>query len=326
MSANATATVTTSATANPRLVAATAKPIPDTERGHRVRLFLGYMIAIALVVSIFAYGFNYYTLNTVERPFSPKHALLKPSGTIGVKLGMLGLGMFLCIFLYPLRKRWTWLGRQGSSRHWLDNHVLLGLAAPFVIALHAAFKFRGFAGIAFWIMLAVSVSGVIGRYLYGQIPRSLNAAELSLKEVQEIQTKLGVQLSEQKIITESDLRAVLSLPSAERVQKLPTVVALVYMMLLDLSRVFRIATLRRRHLGFGEQLLALGGLLKTRHRDLERAVQLAREEASIAKRVLFLSCSQKVFHLWHVVHRPFSYTFALLAIIHIVLVAMMGYF
>jgi hypothetical protein len=86
----------------------------------------------------------------------------------------------------------------------------------------------------------------------------------------------------------------LSLPSAERVQKLPTVVALLYMMLLDLSRVFKIATLRRRHLGFGEQLFTLGGLLRTRHPDLERAVQVAREEAAIAKRVLFLSCSQKV--------------------------------
>jgi hypothetical protein len=318
MSANATATV--------RLATPAAKPVPDIEKGHRVRLFLGYAIAIALVAGIFAYGFNYYTLNSTERPFSPKHALLKPSGAIGVKLGMLGLGMFLCIFLYPLRKRWAWLGRQGSSRHWLDNHVLLGLAAPFVIALHAAFKFRGFAGIAFWIMLAVSLSGVIGRYLYAQIPRSLNAAELSLKEVQDLQAKLGEQLAEQRVLPQSDLRVLLSLPSAERVQKLPTVVALVYMMLLDLSRVFKIATLRRRHLGFGEQLLTLGGLLRTRHPDLERAVQAAREEASIAKRVLFLSCSQKVFHLWHVVHKPFSYTFALLAIIHIVLIAMMGYF
>ena len=318
MSANATAAA--------RLVSATAKPVPDVEKGHRVRLFMGYLIAIALIAGIFAYGFNYYTLNSTERPFSTKHALLKPSGTIGVKLGMLGLAMFLCIFLYPLRKRWAWLGRQGSSRHWLDNHVLLGLAAPFVIALHAAFKFRGFAGIAFWIMLAVSISGVIGRYLYGQIPRSLNAAELSLKEVQDIQVELGKQLAEQRVLPQSDLRALMSLPSAERVQKLPTVVALVYMMLLDIGRIFRIATLRRRHLGFGEQFLTLGGLLKTRHYDLERAVEVAREEASIAKRVAFLACSQKVFHLWHVVHKPFSYTFALLAIIHIVLVAMMGYF
>ena len=318
MSANATAAA--------RLVSATAKPVPDVEKGHRVRLFTGYLIAIALIAGIFAYGFNYYTLNSTERPFSTKHALLKPSGTIGVKLGMLGLAMFLCIFLYPLRKRWAWLGRQGSSRHWLDNHVLLGLAAPFVIALHAAFKFRGFAGIAFWIMLAVSISGVIGRYLYGQIPRSLNAAELSLKEVQDIQVELGKQLAEQRVLPQSDLRALMSLPSAERVQKLPTMVALVYMMLLDIGRIFRIATLRRRHLGFGEQFLTLGGLLKTRHYDLERAVEVAREEASIAKRVAFLACSQKVFHFWHVVHKPFSYTFALLAIIHIVLVAMMGYF
>jgi len=318
MSANATATA--------RIATVTAKPVPDTEKGHRVRLFIGYLIAIALVAGIFTYGFNYYTLNSTERPFSPKHVLLKPSGAIGVKLGMLGLGMFLCIFLYPLRKRWAWLGRQGSSRHWLDNHVLLGLAAPFVIALHAAFKFRGFAGIAFWIMLAVSISGVIGRYLYGQIPRSLNAAELSLKEVQDIQAELGKQLAEQKVLPQSDLRALMSLPSAERVQKLPTVMALVYMMLLDLGRIFKIAALRRRHLGFGEQFLTLGGLLKTRHHDLERAVEVAREEASIAKRVAFLACSQKVFHLWHVVHKPFSYTFALLAIIHIVLVAMMGYF
>lgn len=317
--------MSTTATASAR-IAIPAQSAVDSERGHRVRLFVGYLIAIALVAGIFAYGFNYYTLSSTERPFSPKHALLKPSGAIGVKLGMLGLGMFLCIFLYPLRKRWAWLARQGSSRHWLDNHVLLGLAAPFVIALHAAFKFRGFAGIAFWIMLAVSLSGVIGRYLYGQIPRSLNAAELSLKEVQEIQEKLGEQLAEQKILPQSDLRAVLSLPSAERVQKLPTVVALLYMMLLDLSRIFKIATLRRRHLGLGDQFLTLGGLLKTKHPELERAVEVARAEASIAKRVLFLSYSQKVFHLWHIVHKPFSYTFALLAIVHIVLVVMMGYF
>jgi hypothetical protein len=125
MSTNATAA------ANARLAITTAKPAVDTERGHQVRLFLGYLIAIALVAGIFAYGFNYYTLSSTERPFSPKHVLLKPSGVIGVKLGMLGLGMFLCIFLYPLRKRWAWLGRQGSSRHWMDNHVLLGLAAPF---------------------------------------------------------------------------------------------------------------------------------------------------------------------------------------------------
>ena len=64
--------------------------------------------------------------------------------------------MFLAIFLYPLRKVWAWLRGKGAPKHWLDFHVLLGLAAPFVIAFHSSFKFRGFAGIAFWIMVAVS--------------------------------------------------------------------------------------------------------------------------------------------------------------------------
>ena len=317
--------MSTNATATAR-IAVPSKPVVDQEKGHRIRLKIGYLIATALVVGIFAYGFSYYTLSAADRPFSPKHALLKPSGSVGIKLGMFGLAMFLVIFLYPLRKHWAWLGKQGSSRHWLDNHVLLGIAAPFVIALHAAFKFRGFAGMAFWIMFAVSVSGIIGRYLYGQIPRSLNAAELSLKEVQDIQAKLGEQLATQRVLGKADLREVLSLPSPERVQAMPTVLALGYMMLLDMGRKFKIATLRRHYIGFGEQIATFGGLLKTGHPELERAVAVAGEEAAIAKRVLFLSCSQKVFHLWHVVHKPFSYTFALLAIIHIVLVLMMGYF
>ena len=308
-------------------VARTAIPTQRAgERGHHTRLVCGYILAISLILGLAIYGFNYYTLGSDERPFSPKHALLKPSGAIGVKLGFLGFAMFLCIFLYPLRKRWAWLGRQGSARHWLDIHVLLGLSAPFVIALHSSFKFRGFAGMAFWIMVAVSLSGVIGRYLYGQIPRSLNAAELSLKELQEMQDRLVCQLAEQRLLPEADLRSLLRLPSRESVQRLAMPLALVHMIALDVSRAFRVARLRRRALGIGEKLATLGGFLKTSHHDLERAISAAREEAATAKRVLFLAKAQQVFHLWHVVHKPFSYTFAILALIHIGVVMSMGFF
>ncbi|HVO79439.1 MAG TPA: hypothetical protein VMT28_01840 [Terriglobales bacterium] len=301
-------------------------PARNRERAHRIRLVSGYLLAIALIAGLLVYGFDYYTLDSTERPFSPKHVLLKPSGAIGVKLGFLGFAMFLAIFLYPLRKRWAWLARQGSSKHWLDMHVLLGLSAPFIIALHSSFKFRGFAGMAFWIMLAVSLSGVIGRYLYAQIPRSLNAAELSIKELQEVQATLSQQLKEQKLLPQADLRSLLRLPSQERVQQLSIVVALAYMMVLDVGRAFRIAKIRRHALGLGEKLVTLGGVLRTRHPDLEKAIATAREEAATAKRVLFLSRSQQVFHLWHVVHKPFSYSFAVLALIHIVVVFMMGFF
>jgi len=312
--------------ANAAVATAVIPATIDKERGHRLRVKLGYAFVVAVTVAIAVYGFSYYTLSQADRPFSPKHAILRPSGSIGLKLGFLGLAMFLTIFLYPLRKHWAWLGRQGSARHWLDYHVILGVWAPFVIAFHSSFKFHGFAGIAFWIMLAVSLSGVIGRYLYAQIPRSLNAAEISRKELQERQERLSLQLHQQNLLPEADLRALLKLPSEQTVAKLPMVVALVWMMSLDVTRAFRIAKLRRHALTFGEAFSSLGGFLPTKNRELENAISMAQEDASSAKRILFLDRAQQVFNLWHVVHKPFSYSFAILALIHIGVVFAMGYF
>jgi hypothetical protein len=317
MSANATATA--------RIVTG-ANAVPDAERRHRVRLAILYVFAIATNLAIFIYGFDYYKLSSIDRPFSPKHHLLRPSGPIGLYLGFAGVALFAGIFLYPIRKHWAWLGAKGSTRHWLDIHVLMGLAAPFIVAFHSNLKFRGIAGMAFWIMFAVSASGVVGRYLYAQIPRKMTTAELSMKELQELQENLAHELAAQNLLPEADLRALLRMPDANRVARLPIMIALVYMMILDLLRMFRVARLRRHALSVGESLQTLGGFLPTRNRAIERAVHAAAEEAALSKRILFLSRSQKVFHLWHVVHKPFSYAFAVLALLHIGLQFVMGYF
>ena len=314
-----------SATATAR-IGDRAKTVPDAERGHRVRLYLLYAVAIATNLAIFIYGFDYYKLSAMDRPFSPKHHMLRPSGPIGLYLGFMGVALFVGIFLYPLRKHWVWLGQIGSTRHWLDIHVLMGLTAPFIIAFHSTLKFKGIAGMAFWIMFAVSASGVVGRYLYAQIPRKVTTAELSMKELQELQESLAQQLAAQKLLPEADLRALLRMPDANRVRRLPILIALPYMMILDLVRMLRVARLRRHALTFGQSLGTFFGFLPTRHRELEKAIHAAAEEAALSKRVLFLSRSQKVFHLWHVVHKPFSYAFALLALLHIGLQFFLGYF
>ena len=317
MSANATATA--------RMVD-TAKTAPDTERGHKLRLRALYVLAFATNLAIFVYGFDYYKLSAIDRPFSPKHHMLRPSGPIGLYLGFLGVALFVGIFLYPLRKHWAWLGTKGSTRHWLDIHVLMGLTAPFIIAFHSTLKFKGIAGMAFWIMFAVSASGVVGRYLYAQIPRKVTTAELSMREVQELQEILSQQLAAQNLLPAADLRALLRMPNASTVARLPIIVALIYMMILDLIRVFRVATLRRHSLSFGGYFPTLAGFLPTKNRELEKAIHAAADEAALSKRILFLSRSQKVFHLWHVVHKPFSYAFAVLAILHIGLQFVLGYF
>jgi hypothetical protein len=296
-----------------------------SERKHRQRLLIGWIASMAFVAVFVVYGFDYYTLGSNERPFSPKHVLLRPSGAIGVNLGVFGVLLFFLIYLYPLRKRWGWLGRQGNSRHWLDFHVILGTAAPMVIALHSSFKFGGIAGMAFWIMTAVTLSGFIGRYLYSQIPRTLNAAELSIKEIQEMEVRLRWDAEEKHEKIGTDLIDLFALPSPVQVAHTSMVAALGWMIWLDLKRPFQVSWLRLRAGGFGAWLVSLFGILPTRNPQLERAIRIARRQASLSKRVLFLSRTKQVFNLWHVVHRPFSYSFAILAILHIVVVLGMGY-
>ncbi len=297
----------------------------DAERGHHIRLFLGWMLALAVVLVIAGYGFNYYTLGAAQRPFSPKHELLRPSGSIGIKLGMLGVFLFFLIYLYPLRKRWGWLSRQGNSRHWLDFHVILGTTAPIIIAFHSSFKFGNIAGMAFWSMMAVTISGFIGRYLYAQIPRSLSAAELSMKEMEDREEALRKELAQQKLAFGSRMEALYDLPSKEDVSSTPMLVALLWMILIDLKRPLQVSILRLQAAGLGRWLLSFGGLRQTSDRKLEHAIGVARQQAALSKRILFLTRTQEVFQLWHVVHRPFSYAFAILATLHIGIALFMGY-
>src|SRR2546430_17396726 len=88
--------------------------------------------------------------------------------------------------------------RSETGRHWLDFHVVLGTTAPLIVAFHSSFKFGNIAGMAFYSMLMVTLSGFVGRYLYSQIPRGLSAAELSKKEMEEKEENFRKELEEQK--------------------------------------------------------------------------------------------------------------------------------
>lgn len=296
-----------------------ATVIGNKDTGHRRLLLAILIVAVAAIVSLAIYGQDYYRLDQAERPFSPKHHLLKPGGTLGVNLGVAGVLILCAIFLYPLRKRWGWLQKRGSSKHWLDHHIVLGVAAPVCIAFHASFKFRGLAGIAFCVMVAVSLSGLIGRYLYAQIPRQMAAAESSLRMFHK-------ELQYQKIIPHADLRRLLfRLPAPNSVTHWSAPRALSYMVASDLARPFRVARLRLQFMGLKRGIRSMTGLPSPNNLLLEEVILLARKQAVLSGRILFLSHVQQVFKLWHVVHKPFSYAFAVLALAHIVVAMLLGF-
>lgn len=298
---------------------------PKKSSGHRIRVTIAAVAALLTVASLAIYGASYYVLPIEERPYSNKYALLKPGGTIGLKLGILGTFLFFIIFLYALRKVIPWLGRMGTARHWMDFHVIAGITAPIIIAFHASFKFRGIAGVAFWIMLAVAISGVIGRYLYAQIPRSLTAAELTLAELHAGEQQLSNALLSQSFWSADRLNRALRVPTAEHIRRIGPIRAIAEMIVLDVTMPLRVAGLRRAACGFGAKILTIGGLLSSGRHEVEQVVRLVKVKASLSKRVAFLDKTQRVFHLWHVIHRPFSYAFVVLAVIHIAVVMGLGF-
>jgi len=304
----------------------TATSVPDPHRMHHLRLKMAYLLAIAGTLALLVYGFSYYWSSAEQRALSSRHAYLKPSGTIGLHLGMFGVLLFLFIYLYPIRKKWAWLGRQGNSKRWLDIHVLLGLVTPVFITFHSAFKFNGIAGVAYWIMIVVLLSGVVGRYIYAQIPRNLNSAELSLREAQEQSLRLTTQLKNTGILSSRDIDGLLHLPDFKEVASASVIGALCRMLLFDLGFPLRVWRLRQKMLWSERRWWSLVGLSRGQNAVLERAISMAREQTLLAKKILFLSKSHRMLHLWHIIHRPFSYSFAVLALIHVVLMLMLGYY
>lgn len=311
--------------ANVSAAAPSLKPAKK-DSGHRMRVAIAAAAAFLLVASLAIYGADFYILPLAERPYSDKYAFLKPGGAIGLKLGILGTVLFFIIFLYALRKIIPWLGRIGSARHWMDFHVIAGVTAPIVIAFHASFKFQGIAGFAFWIMLAVAMSGVIGRYLYAKIPRSLNAAELSLTGLHADEAELSEALLGQSLFSSQQLSRVLRVPTPEHIRRIGPLAAVGEMLVLDLGLPFRVAGLRRASCGVGGVIRSVGGVFSSGNPETEYIVRLVRQKISLSRRVVFLAQTQRVFHLWHVIHRPFSYAFAVLALAHIAVVMGLGFF
>jgi len=102
--------------------------------------------------------------------------------------------------------------------------------------------------------------------------------------------------------------------------------ALCRMVMLDLARPLKVWSIRRRSEGPLGKVLTLGGILPSRHYELERAILLVSKQAALAKRILFIAKAERVFFLWHVIHRPFSLSFAIFVIIHVGVVVSLGYF
>ena len=261
------------------------------------------------------YGGDYYTLPLDQRPDAPLHQVLDPTGSLGHPLGMLGTAMLLGILVYSLRKNLRFLQRVGTLRQWLSVHIFFGLMGPLLVTFHTGFKVEGLVAIAYWSMMVAMLSGIFGRYIYIQIPRTATGDRASLDSLQEEQVQLEAQLRQQLAGEPQLYDQIQALLLTGREGELQGWIALVQVASQDLSRPF----IRRR----------LVGMLKGHshlHPDaIRQVVHLAQRKAILARRLAMIEAMDKAFHYWHVFHRPFAWIMLVIAAVHIGVALLLGY-
>ncbi|MEM6674907.1 MAG: NAD(P)-binding domain-containing protein [Planctomycetota bacterium] len=165
------------------------------EQGTGLVRALAIALATTVVVFLFAlWNLDYYALEREFRPEHPKHDMLRPGRNVGLWLGILSVVLVVVNLLYLVRRSPRFVARFaaypiGSLRVWMTSHVATGVLAFLLALLHAAMAPRDTVGShALWALLALLVTGAIGRYLYAWVPRATNGREL---EVDEVKAKLA---------------------------------------------------------------------------------------------------------------------------------------
>jgi hypothetical protein len=286
------------------------------------KLFLGLLYAAAFVaIAQLAWeGLSYYATPLIDRPRHEDFWSLKPGGSRGHLYGVIGSSLLVIMLVYSLRKRMKILRRLGKLRDWLDFHIFCGVVGPLLVILHSSFKVQGLVALSFWSMIAVALSGVLGRYLYLQIPRTRAGDELSLAEVAELRAELTRKLRDELHLPEATLaeldRIALGGIAPIAPEKRRLAILLFQLPFQTVSLRMRLHSFRRR---LQRELAdAPRGLLK-------EVTRLARQKALLERRIVLWSHLQQLFHYWHVFHKPFAVVMYVFMVLHIAVVLVTGY-
>ena len=276
----------------------------------RRSLILIYLVSGVAVLAVLAAGASFYRTPLLERAHHEGYWQWKAGGSIGHKLGITGSSMMVLMLLYSVRKRVGALRRLGPLSRWLDVHIYLGVFGPLLVVLHSSFKVQGLVALSFWSMVVVALSGVLGRYLYLQIPRTRAGEELALAELETEDRDLSSQLRTRFRLDDSQLA------SLDALVVVPGRTGL-------LGGFARLVTddLRLRS-GLRQFARSCRSVPRPVVREFERVV---RQKAQVRRRILLWDRVHELFHYWHVLHKPFALVMYVFMIVHVAVALATGY-
>jgi hypothetical protein len=284
-----------------------------TKTAHRIYLSILVAIVFISLITLIYKGMSYYILSLDDRVYHPDHALLKPSGVLGHGIGIIGsLLMILGVSSYMARKRYRFLSRLGLLKHWLEFHIFLCTLGPILVLFHTAYKFGGLVAISFWSMVAVFLSGIIGRFIYLQIPHTIDGHELTLNEVREMKTDV-TQIIRNTYNLDEETHKILAESIKRKVE------------LYDKSTFVRYT---RNYFNDVKSIRKVKSALK--YIDLPKSekkmiLSLIKDDLKLNEKIERLDTMQNLFKYWHVVHSPFALVMLIIMAIHVAVTIVFGY-
>ena len=264
------------------------------------KLYIGCMVVIVIAVTAYLsyVGYSYYHTPLEERFYHPNHDWFKPSGIFGQGLGIIGTLMILFgVVLYIARKRYNFMSKYLRLKYLLEFHIFLCTLGPILVLFHTTFKFGGIVSVAFWSMVAVVASGVIGRFIYIQIPRTIEGRELSLQEVKGMKLDLPKTLQEQYQLSEVNIQLFVNFTQADQTTTSTSA-----------SKI--------------KSILKSEGVDKSNQQSI---MGMLKRERSLSKKISRLNTMQRLFKYWHVAHLPFALIMAVILVIHVGVTLALGY-
>ena len=275
-------------------------------------VLLALMVGVECLLELFMP--EYSALNQLYRLLGVENEVVYRSGTgLGYILGITGCSLMAITALYPFHNKVPALRRLARNRFWLFAHIVAGLLGPAFITFHSLLKFNRWPSIAFWSMVVVVFSGVLGRVIAKHIREGAGEWALDADELDAARRQLLEHAKGNKQAT-----GILTLDQLwsqeKRREKSPTAakglsILLAPILLLSNELRLLILTVRLKH-------LHLRGIAE--NSELQRALKLYLERARAERARQMYELLQAAVTPWKIVHRVMTILMFAVALVHII--------
>ncbi len=280
---------------------------------HNVFILFLFLIIVIATISIGLHGYGYYVTPAPERPYREDYEQMKGSGHYSHGLGIIGATMIIIgVSTYSSRKRIKSLWNLGKLSVWLEFHIFMCLLGPILVVFHTTFKAGGIAAISLWTMLSVWASGLIGRFLYSQIPRNLQGTELSSAQITIELERLGSDLAASPLGSQLAKQITASFSSIRNPSGIGEAISI----------GLQVRSIRRHVRHSVKEMVRRSPLSRDHAVSLQRT---ANTMAALLQKSIVLGQVGKLFHYWHAVHLPFTVIMFITLAAHVVAAVLLGY-